>query len=179
MAVDAHRSSVDRGEQNHRATGRVSGCGDRRLSQSTRLTYSARRLARANGDDRRASHNDEVRPISPYGRRSRPRVRSNRSSHNRERRRPQRRPPSVVDCRRWLALGRRASMSVITTLPSATPLPSPGRLSYRRFWAGVGERFPDLGGAVSTRYYAENERRLFTDHFPDLDGLKIFKTDLW
>ena len=51
--------------------------------------------------------------------------------------------------------------------------------AYRNFWAGVGERFPDLAGAVSTTYYAENERRLFTDYFPALDGLKILKTDLW
>ncbi|HEY2434938.1 MAG TPA: methyltransferase domain-containing protein [Vicinamibacterales bacterium] len=50
---------------------------------------------------------------------------------------------------------------------------------YREFWARVGERFPDLDGAVSTRYYAENERRLFTEHFPALDGLTILKTDLW
>jgi SAM-dependent methyltransferase len=55
----------------------------------------------------------------------------------------------------------------------------PRGLTYRRFWAGVGERFPDLDGAASTRYYAENERRLFTEHFPDLVGLSIFKTDLW
>jgi len=51
--------------------------------------------------------------------------------------------------------------------------------AYRLFWAGVGERFPDLGGAVSTEYYAQNERRLFTEHFPALEGLRIFKTDLW
>jgi SAM-dependent methyltransferase len=51
--------------------------------------------------------------------------------------------------------------------------------SYLRFWADVGERFPDLGGAASTRYYAENERRLFTEHFPDLRGLRVLKTDLW
>jgi SAM-dependent methyltransferase len=50
---------------------------------------------------------------------------------------------------------------------------------YRRFWAGVGERFPDLGLAASTRYYADNEQRLFTDHFPALAGLRILKTDLW
>jgi SAM-dependent methyltransferase len=50
---------------------------------------------------------------------------------------------------------------------------------YRDFWAGVGDRFPDLGGAASTRYYAENEQRLFAEHFPPLDGLKILKTDLW
>jgi SAM-dependent methyltransferase len=51
--------------------------------------------------------------------------------------------------------------------------------AYRRFWAGVGERFPDLGGAVSTRYYAANEERLFTEHLPPLAGLRILKTDLW
>jgi SAM-dependent methyltransferase len=43
----------------------------------------------------------------------------------------------------------------------------------------VGERFPDLAGAASTRYYADNERRLFTEHFPPLENLKILKTDLW
>jgi SAM-dependent methyltransferase len=51
--------------------------------------------------------------------------------------------------------------------------------AYRRFWAGVGEQFPDLGGAASTRYYADNEQRLFTEHFPGLAGLRILKTDLW
>jgi hypothetical protein len=49
----------------------------------------------------------------------------------------------------------------------------------RDFWAGVGERFPDLAGAASTRYYSDNERRLFTEHFPALEGLTILKTDLW
>jgi SAM-dependent methyltransferase len=51
--------------------------------------------------------------------------------------------------------------------------------AYRQFWADVGERFPDLGGASSTRYYAENERRLFAEFLAPLDGLKILKTDLW
>ena len=55
---------------------------------------------------------------------------------------------------------------------------TPGSV-YRDFWAGVGERFPDLAGAASTRYYSDNERRLFTEHFPTLEGLKILKTDLW
>ncbi|CAN5433151.1 hypothetical protein BH23ACI1_BH23ACI1_08830 [soil metagenome] len=50
---------------------------------------------------------------------------------------------------------------------------------YRRFWARVGARFPDLGGAASTRYYAQNEQRLFTEHLPDLAGLRLLKTDLW
>ena len=51
--------------------------------------------------------------------------------------------------------------------------------AYRDFWARVGERFPDLGGAASTRYYADNERRLFVEHLPPLHGLRILKTDLW
>ena len=51
--------------------------------------------------------------------------------------------------------------------------------AYQRFWAGVGERFPDLGGAASTRYYAANEERLFAEHLAPLDGLRILKTDLW
>jgi SAM-dependent methyltransferase len=51
--------------------------------------------------------------------------------------------------------------------------------AYRDFWAGVGENFPDLAGAVSTRFYSDNERRLFTEHFPALEGLRILKTDLW
>ena len=54
-----------------------------------------------------------------------------------------------------------------------------GMTAYRRFWARVGERFPDLGGAASTRYYAANEQRLFTELFPPLAGLRILKTDLW
>jgi SAM-dependent methyltransferase len=55
----------------------------------------------------------------------------------------------------------------------------PSGSAYRRFWADVGERFPDLGGAASTRYYAESERRLFAEHFSPLEGLRILKTDLW
>jgi SAM-dependent methyltransferase len=51
--------------------------------------------------------------------------------------------------------------------------------AYRAFWARVGERFPDLEGAASTRYYAENEQRLFTDHLAPLAGRRILKTDLW
>jgi SAM-dependent methyltransferase len=51
--------------------------------------------------------------------------------------------------------------------------------TYRSFWDQVGSRFPDLGGALSTRYYAECERRLFDDHLAPLGGLRILKTDLW
>jgi SAM-dependent methyltransferase len=53
------------------------------------------------------------------------------------------------------------------------------RSDYQDFWAGVGERFPDLGGAASTRYYADNEQRLFSEHLPPLAGLRVLKTDLW
>ncbi len=50
---------------------------------------------------------------------------------------------------------------------------------YREFWVNVGNQFPDLEGAASTGYYAENERRLLREHFPALQGLRLFKTDLW
>jgi SAM-dependent methyltransferase len=64
--------------------------------------------------------------------------------------------------------------------PSGTPSDTDASgAGYRRFWTGVGQQFPDLGGAASTRYYADNERRLFREHFPPLAGLRIFKTDLW
>ena len=53
------------------------------------------------------------------------------------------------------------------------------RLAYQAFWAGVGRRFPDLAGAMSTQFYADNERRLFAEHFPALVGLRVLKTDLW
>jgi SAM-dependent methyltransferase len=53
------------------------------------------------------------------------------------------------------------------------------RSAYRDFWRKVGDQFPDLDGAASTRYYAENEQRLFTEHLAPLGGLKILKTDLW
>jgi SAM-dependent methyltransferase len=48
---------------------------------------------------------------------------------------------------------------------------------YRRFWNDVGDRFPDLGGAVSTRFYLESEQRLLREFLP-LRG-DLLKTDLW
>lgn len=60
-----------------------------------------------------------------------------------------------------------------------TGSPSPAGSAYRRFWEDLGGNFPDLGGAASTRYYARNERRLFAEHFPALQGLRVLKTDLW
>lgn len=50
---------------------------------------------------------------------------------------------------------------------------------YRRFWADVGETFPDLGGAASTDYYRANEERLIAGHLGPLQGARVLKTDLW
>ena len=51
--------------------------------------------------------------------------------------------------------------------------------AYRRFWNEVGASFPDLGGAAYTAYYFENEKRLLTEHVPDLARCSMLKTDLW
>ena len=51
--------------------------------------------------------------------------------------------------------------------------------AYRRFWNQVGESFPDLGGAASTAYYLENEKRLLSEHLPGMSGSAVLKTDLW
>jgi SAM-dependent methyltransferase len=81
--------------------------------------------------------------------------------------------------------GREAGSSRLSTAPGrpdhAQRRATSGgaRSAYKDFWAGVGERFPDLDGAASTGYYAENERRLFAEHLPPLAGLRILKTDLW
>lgn len=50
---------------------------------------------------------------------------------------------------------------------------------YNGFWSTVGTDFPSLKGAPSTDYYAECEQLLLHDHFPDLAGKLLFKTDLW
>jgi S-adenosylmethionine decarboxylase len=54
-----------------------------------------------------------------------------------------------------------------------------GDPAYRRFWNDVGEDFPTLSDAPSTTFYLENERRLLTETLAPLDGLTLFKTDLW
>jgi SAM-dependent methyltransferase len=43
----------------------------------------------------------------------------------------------------------------------------------------VGATFPDLQGAESTAYYRQNEERLIRKYLPTLEGLNLFKTDLW
>jgi len=64
--------------------------------------------------------------------------------------------------------------------PAESPAGSqPVRSAYKRFWDDVGENFPDLAGALSTRQYRESEERLFRRYLAPLDGCRIFKTDLW
>jgi exosortase/archaeosortase family protein len=60
-----------------------------------------------------------------------------------------------------------------------TPVIGPRAGSLRRFWTEVGESFPDLGGAASTDYYFENERRLLLEQLPAMSGCRLLKTDLW
>ncbi len=56
---------------------------------------------------------------------------------------------------------------------------NPSGSAYTSFWDSVGEAFPSLKGAASTKYYFECERLLFEDYFPPLAGKSLFKTDLW
>jgi len=51
--------------------------------------------------------------------------------------------------------------------------------TYRQFWRQVGDEFPDLGNAASTRLYAENEQDLLRAHLPARAGTRMLKTDLW
>lgn len=54
-----------------------------------------------------------------------------------------------------------------------------GDPTYKRFWNNVGDTFPSLTGASSTKIYARDERRLITDALPHLAGRSVLKTDLW
>jgi SAM-dependent methyltransferase len=49
----------------------------------------------------------------------------------------------------------------------------------RAFWTAVGDDFPVLDGAASTRLYAVNEQRLFRVHLSPLAAQLVLKTDLW
>ena len=51
--------------------------------------------------------------------------------------------------------------------------------SYREQWNEVGNGFPDLGGADSTATYRRDEQLLLQRAFPRLEGVRLFKTDLW
>lgn len=53
------------------------------------------------------------------------------------------------------------------------------RKAYQAFWQGVGDHFPDLGGAPSTSFYRDNEVRLLRQALPALAGCRLLKTDLW
>ncbi|MGD2245868.1 MAG: class I SAM-dependent methyltransferase [Candidatus Aminicenantes bacterium] len=49
----------------------------------------------------------------------------------------------------------------------------------KAFWNRIGHSFSSLYDAPSTGYYLECEKGLFEQHFPDLRGKRVFKTDLW
>lgn len=51
--------------------------------------------------------------------------------------------------------------------------------NFRSFWDWTGQSMPSFFDAPSTRYYFECERILFDKYFPNLQGKKLFKTDLW
>ncbi len=55
--------------------------------------------------------------------------------------------------------------------------PASDTAGYRGFWNGVGSGFPDLGGALSTALYRENERWLLRTWLPEAP--RLLKTDLW
>jgi SAM-dependent methyltransferase len=58
-----------------------------------------------------------------------------------------------------------------------TDRPSAEDASYQRFWRGVGSEFPDLGDALSTRLYRDNEQWLLRSFLPA--DAALLKTDLW
>jgi len=60
----------------------------------------------------------------------------------------------------------------------AAEAPSAETPSYRRFWSSVGTDFPDLGAALSTRLYRENEQWLLRSYLPAGEP-RLLKTDLW
>src|SRR5688500_9719459 len=115
-------------------------------------------VCRRPGSAARARHRDEAR----LGGRSLPAAAGRTRS-----RLPCRRGALVGVLWRMAVARRRAGAAVSTRTARAAERDS----AYRRFWARVGARFPDLGGAVSTAYYAANEQRLFAEHLPALDGL--------
>ncbi len=87
----------------------------------------------------------------------------------------------VREVRGWAVLASLACFFVVARpgrpgVGAATQAGDPG---YQHFWFDVGATFPDLGGARSTAYYADNERRLLAEHLAPLAGVQLLKTDLW
>jgi SAM-dependent methyltransferase len=64
-----------------------------------------------------------------------------------------------------------------------SPLSNPEQKSsadaYRSFWERTGFFMKPFIGAPSTQYYFECEKTLIETYFPNLQGKKVFKTDLW
>jgi S-adenosylmethionine decarboxylase len=83
--------------------------------------------------------------------------------------------PHALGLRAW-AVGVPLAIALVWTSADGTWVGDP---AYRQFWQDVGEEFPNLGGAASTRYYFENEKRLIAGALPSLEGVSLLKTDLW
>jgi S-adenosylmethionine decarboxylase len=83
--------------------------------------------------------------------------------------------PHALMIRAW-AVGVPVLLTLVWTGAAGTFVGDP---TYKRFWQNVGDTFPSLTGATSTRLYARDERRLITDALPHLAGRSVLKTDLW
>jgi SAM-dependent methyltransferase len=55
----------------------------------------------------------------------------------------------------------------------------PSREAQRLRWGDLGAWFPSLKNAYSTKYYRACEHTLVKEHFPDIHGARVLKTDLW
>ncbi len=53
------------------------------------------------------------------------------------------------------------------------------RIAQAHYWDLLGESFPSLKNAYSTKFYRRCERMLVQEFFPGLEGSRILKTDLW
>jgi SAM-dependent methyltransferase len=87
----------------------------------------------------------------------------------------------VLAVRAWALLGPVLVFAAVVRAGRRSERSEPGQRDrdYRSFWHDVGATFPDLGGAASTTFYFENERRLVTAHLGTLADKRVLKTDLW
>ncbi|MGH9382633.1 MAG: methyltransferase domain-containing protein [Thermoanaerobaculia bacterium] len=87
----------------------------------------------------------------------------------------------VIAVRGLAVLGPVAAAAIAATLsrPRDDDRREAGTTRYRRFWSRVGDSFPDLSGASTTRQYREDEELLLRSAFPRLAGQRLLKTDLW
>ncbi len=80
--------------------------------------------------------------------------------------------------RAW-AVAAPVALVLLWTRTGESPIGVSARAAYQAFWYDVGENFPTLTGAASTRYYRANEERLLISQLPNLSTCTLLKTDLW